>query len=173
MKVGVLRGRLLPPLHIDVRTVHVSAPAAVVYDEFTRIGGPNGWYAYDWAWRLRGWLDRRLGGPGLDRTTPYPPAPRPGDRRDLWCVLDVEPGRRLRLHALMRVPGRAELDWSVVSCGPMRCILSQTARFRPSGLSGRLYWCALLPIHRRIFQQMAHAIARRATERPSALPVTR
>lgn len=31
------------------------------------IGGDNGWFRYDWLWRLRGFMDILFGGPGLSR----------------------------------------------------------------------------------------------------------
>ena len=38
-------------------------------------------------------------------------------------------------------------------------VLHQNAYFRPRGLSGRLYWYALLPFHAFIFGNMARRIA--------------
>jgi hypothetical protein len=50
-------------------------------------------------------------------------------------------------------------------------VLHQSAYFRPKGLSGRLYWYALLPFHAFIFGNMARRIAATAELRnqmPSA-----
>jgi uncharacterized protein YbjT (DUF2867 family) len=162
----VLRDRVWPPVLSDSRALPVAAPPAAVYREFTRIGGRNGWYYLDWAWRLRGGLDRLAGGPGLDRLTPYPEALSPGDRRDFWHVLEVDAGRRLRMRALMRLPGVAELEWSVAPRLGGRSTLYQTARFRPRGPLGRVYWYGLYPMHMLIFRGMAETIARRAERAP-------
>ena len=70
----------------------------------------------------------------------------------------------MRLQALMRLPGRAELEFLVV---PRRTgsLLVQTARFAPRGPGGYLYWYGLLPIHTLVFRGMATAIVRRAAAR--------
>jgi uncharacterized protein YbjT (DUF2867 family) len=160
--LGVARDRIWPPVlqNRDVR--RTAAPPSAVYAELTRVGGPNGWYFMDWAWRLRGALDRRLGGPGLNRRLPLPPDIRSGDQRDFWQVLEAEPARRVRMRALMRVPGEAELEWSIAPGERGGSVLYQTARFRPAGAPGRLYWYGLLPIHLLIFRGMAGAIIDRA-----------
>jgi uncharacterized protein YbjT (DUF2867 family) len=157
--------QLWPPVLTDRRHVASDAAADAVYAEVTAIGGPNGWYFMDWAWRLRGVFDRWWGGPGVDRRTALPPAFRVGDRRDFWRVLEVESGQRVRLGALMRMPGTAELEWVIAARPGGGSDLYQTARFGPAGLRGRLYWYALLPVHRLIFRGMAQAIARRAGRR--------
>jgi len=157
------RDRFWPDVLTNRTILPAAAPRSAVYAEVAQIGGPNGWYYMNWAWRVRGGLDRRLGGPGIDHRTPLPLVINPGDRRDFWEVLEAEPGRHLRMRALMRIPGRAELEWSVAPRGPDGSILYQTARFRPAGVAGRLYWYALLPVHLRIFRGMARRIIERAT----------
>jgi hypothetical protein len=160
--LNIVKERVWPPVLTDRRVQPVDAPPAAVYGALARLGGPNGWYYLNWSWRLRGAIDLRLGGPGLDRHTPLPATIDVGARRDFWRVLEAEPGRRLRLRALMRVPGEAELEWTIAPrpCGRSR--LYQTARFRPRGLAGRLYWYGLLPAHLLIFRGLARAIAHRA-----------
>ena len=48
---------------------------------------------------------------------------------------------------------------------PAAPIVHQTAVFEPVGLSGLLYWYALLPVHALIFGGLLRAIARRALSR--------
>ena len=50
---------------VDERTIEIDAPAHCVFRAVCRIGGGHGWYAADWLWRLRGWMDKLAGGPGL------------------------------------------------------------------------------------------------------------
>lgn len=159
------RDRLWPPILTDRDIRRIAAPPAAVFAELAGIGGPNGWYYMDRAWQLRGAMDRRLGGPGIDRRTPLPDIINPGDRRDFWHVVEAEPGRRVRLRALMRVPGEAELEWVVTPGETGGSVLYQTARFRPRGLAGRAYWYGLLPAHLLIFRGLAGAIAARAARR--------
>ena len=47
------------------RTRQVGAPAREVYRVFTGIGGERGWFYGDWMWRVRGMVDRLLGGARL------------------------------------------------------------------------------------------------------------
>lgn len=164
----IVRDRLWSPILFDRGVQRISASPEVVYAELTGIGGPNGWYFLDRAWRLRGALDRRFGGPGLDRLTPLPVDIHPGDRRDFWQVLEAEPNRRVRLRALMRLPGEAELEWVVTPGETGGSVLYQTARFRPAGLLGRVYWYGLLPVHLIIFRGLRRAIAARAAHRARA-----
>ena len=92
-----------------------------------------------------------------------PNAPAVGDTLDFWRVEAYEPGRRLRLAAEMKVPGRAWLEFDVepVAGG---AVIHQTAVFEPVGLSGLLYRYVLLPVHTLIFGGLLRAIGRRAIE---------
>ncbi len=136
------------------------------------IGGKRGWYVMDWAWRIRGWMDRLVGGTGLRRGRRHPEDLRPGDALDFWRVLLAdEAGRRLMLFAEMKLPGEAWLEFSIEPSGDdgdggPPWVLRQTATFRPRGLLGRLYWFAVLPMHALVFGGMARSIvAREAPEK--------
>jgi hypothetical protein len=129
-----------------------------------RIGGRTGWYAYDWLWRLRGFLDLLVGGVGVRRGRPAPEDLHVGDALDFWRVEAYERGRRLRLASEMKLPGRAWLEFEVVPRDGGSTI-RQTALFDPVGLFGLLYWYGVHPLHRLVFSAMLHGIARAATER--------
>lgn len=151
----------------EMRSVHVTAPPAQVFRAFCSLGGERGWLAWTWAWRARGVADRFFGGPGLRRGRRHPEELLEGEAVDFWRVERVETGRLLRLRAEMRVPGKAWLQFEAVpEEGGTRLV--QTAFFAPEGLAGALYWYALYPIHRPIFSDLVHAIARRAQESPCA-----
>ena len=131
-------------------------PEAVL-DNIWRIGGQRGWYKTDWLWRLRGWLDRLVGGVGLRRGRRSATDLRPGDPVDFWRVLVADrAARRLLLYAEMRLPGDAWLQFEI--CPDEKksgaWCLRPTASFRPKGLAGRLYWYAMLPFHYVIFRGM-------------------
>ena len=49
------------------------APAGTPAPAIERIGGDTGWYGSDWAWQLRGILDRFVGGVGLRRGRRHTP----------------------------------------------------------------------------------------------------
>ncbi len=142
----------------DRQVVEVAAAAADVYMAFARIGGAVGYYAYDWAWRLRGFLDSLVGGVGLRRGRRHPQDLRPGEALDFWRVRRVEPGKSLLLQAEMKLPGEAWLEWRLEPSGD-KTRLVQTATFVPRGLPGRLYWYSLAPFHTLIFGTMARRIA--------------
>ncbi len=148
-------------LFLDHKEVETPAEATAVYRSFSRIGGDVGYHGYDWLWRLRGLIDVVVGGVGLRRGRRHPQDVRLEDTIDFWRVTGVEPGRRLQLSAEMRLPGDAWLEWSVEPVRDHR-LLRQTAYFRPRGLTGRLYWYALLPFHHFIFGNMARRIAAEA-----------
>jgi hypothetical protein len=126
-----------------------------------RIGGNSGWYFGTWLWRLRGVVDLLMGGVGLRRGRRDPGAPAVGDTLDFWRVEAYEPGRRLRLAAEMRLPGRAWLEFEVEPSGG-GAVIHQTAVFEPVGLPGLIYWYMLVPAHALIFGRMLRAIARHA-----------
>lgn len=150
----------------DVREIELDAPAEAVFAAVCRIGGGNGWYAADFLWRLRGALDRLVGGPGLRRGRRDPENVRYGDALDFWRVTRVEPRHLLELRAEMKLPGEAELSFEITRGrdGRGSCRLVQRARFKPRGLAGLLYWYAVLPLHGVVFSGMLEGI-RAETER--------
>jgi len=146
-------------LIIERRQMIVSASAETVYKCFTRLGGARGWLYMDWAWQLRGIVDRLCGGVGMRRGRRDPEELRIGDPLDFWRVEMVEPRWLIRLRAEMRVPGRAWLEFEVRSVHEGQALLLQTAFFEPKGLSGLLYWYALYPVHSLIFSGLIRKIA--------------
>lgn len=145
----------------EMRSRLVHAPASAVFRAFSGIGGERGWPAWEWAWIVRGAIDRIVGGPGLRRGRRHPDEILPGEALDFWRVEAAEPPRLLRLRAEMRLPGRAWLEWQTVpENGGTRLI--QTASFAPDGLLGTVYWYGLYPFHKFIFSAMVTELARRA-----------
>jgi uncharacterized protein YbjT (DUF2867 family) len=120
------------------------------------IGGANGWYYGNWLWKVRGFLDKMVGGVGLRRGRKNPTEITAGESLDFWRVLlaDKEQ-KRLLLYAEMKLPGEAWLEFKIM---PDDTVV-QTATFRPWGLLGRLYWYAVLPFHGFIFKGMLRHIA--------------
>lgn len=146
---------------VDRRQVHVAVDADRAFVPIARIGGERGWYFATWLWRIRGGVDLLMGGVGMRRGRRDPDAPAVGDTLDFWRVEAYEPGRRLRLAAEMKLPGRAWLEFDVEPADG-GAVVHQTAVFEPAGLSGLLYWYGLYPIHKVIFGGMLRALAARA-----------
>jgi len=128
-----------------------------VFKSFCSIGGENGWFGYDWLWKVRGGIDKLLGGAGVNRGRRDSETLRIGDSLDFWKVVDLVENERLLLYAQMKLPGSAWLEFKIHQGN-----LIQSAYFYPDGLSGRLYWYALVPFHHLIFANMAKKILERA-----------
>jgi hypothetical protein len=140
----------------------VTASPTHIYTVFMGLGGKRGWFYMNWAWKIRGFLDRMIGGVGLRRGRRDPDKLRIGDALDFWRVEAVEPERLLRLRAEMKVPGKAWLQFQVTPREDGQSLLSQTAFFAPRGLMGLLYWYVLYPLHGLIFSGLIDQIAQRA-----------
>ena len=149
----------------DSQSDTFSAPRNEVIDAVWSLGGDNGWPSMLWAWKLRGTIDKMIGGIGMRRGHLNAGDLKPGDALDFWRVIvaDREAGR-LSLYAEMKVPGEAWLEFKVNEHD-----LEQTATFRPKGLLGRLYWYFCLPFHLVLFPRMNRALARGWPERPKKL----
>ena len=153
----------------DVRVVPFTngeEPAAV-FAGACRIGGVNGWFRYQTLWRLRGLIDKLLGGYGLSRGRRDSGDLRIGDAIDFWKVVDIKEGKRLLLYAQMKLPGQAWLEFDVQ---PDQLV--QTAHFLPRGLLGRLYWYSIVPLHNLVFADLARAVVRRARDAAGKPPLS-
>ncbi|WP_394279869.1 SDR family oxidoreductase [Microbacterium sp.] len=141
----------------DVQTAWTPAPPERLWKIIEGIGGENGWYSSPFLWAVRGWMDRLVGGVGLQRGRRSRGRVAAGDAIDFWRVEAVEHGRFLRLRAEMKVPGLAWLELEAEPEGE-GSRYRQRAVFFPKGLAGRLYWFAVLPFHGFIFAGMASRI---------------
>lgn len=131
----------------------------IINEEYTlnriwSIGGKNGWYSYNWLWKIRGYFDKLVGGVGLRRGRTHDTYLEPGDPLDFWRVLYADREvKRLLLYAEMKLPGEAWLEFKIVNNK-----LFQRAVFRPKGIYGRLYWYSVLPFHAFIFKGMINSL---------------
>ncbi len=146
------------------RRITIDAPARAVFRAVCRVGGGHGWYVADWLWRIRGWMDVLVGGPGLRRGRRDPETVGYGEALDFWRVVGLERDRRLALRAEMRLPGEALLEFRVEPSSERKCVLRQTALFQPLGLFGLLYWYAVVPLHHVVFSGMILGIQREALQ---------
>ncbi len=149
-------------LRHDRRELKINAPPQSVFNVITSIGGENGWYFGNWLWKLRGFIDKQLGGVGLRRGRKNATTLKIGDALDFWRVADFEEGRMLLLRAEMKVWGEALLEFIVEPDGTKGSLIKQTAKYYPKGLRGLMYWYSLYPIHVYVFRGLIRAIGRRA-----------
>lgn len=146
---------------LDSRERRTHVTPEVAFTPIERIGGSNGWYYGNWLWKIRGLMDRVVGGVGLGRGRRDPDKLEKGDYLDWWRVEEIHGPRRLRLRAEMKVPGRAWLQFDVFP-EPQGSRIRQTAIFDPAGLTGLLYWYILFPVHCFVFAGMLRGIVNRA-----------
>jgi hypothetical protein len=159
---------------VDSRTVTVAVAPEQAFAPIRRIGGKTGWYYGNWLWSVRGFLDLLIGGVGVRRGRRNPESVQVGDPLDFWRVEVYEPPKRLRLHAEMKLPGRAWLEFEVTPC-EQGSEIRQTAIFDPLGLLGLLYWYGIYPLHQFVFAGMLRNIARAAMnsdKAPSPIPIS-
>ncbi|NBC56756.1 MAG: DUF2867 domain-containing protein [Bacteroidetes bacterium] len=141
---------------IDHQSKTVDDPQKTM-DKIWEIGGKRGWYYADALWKIRGFIDKILGGVGLRRGRTNISSINPGDALDFWrVILADKQEKRLLLYAEMKVPGEAWLEFYIDD----NDILHQNATFRPKGLKGRLYWYTMLPFHYFIFAGMLNRLAK-------------
>lgn len=143
----------------DNQTFPITISLEEVLERVWSIGGRRGWYTMNWAWSLRGFIDKLLGGIGLNRGRRNEYTLDAGDSIDFWRVLiaDKEKGH-LILYAEMKLPGEAWLEFQINRESKK---LQQIATFRPKGFWGRFYWYISLPLHYLLFKKMAKNLAQK------------
>ena len=138
----------------DLKWREITGDLTGVMANIWSIGGEKGWYYGNRLWKVRGMMDKFVGGVGLRRGRRDSMQLLPGDALDFWRVLIADKeNKRLLLFAEMKVPGEAWLEFKIMKKDNKQ-YLRQTATFRPKGLWGRLYWYSVLPFHYFIFNGM-------------------
>jgi hypothetical protein len=167
LAAGTLSPRLFDAIQVpehgvltDSRVVPLTGARDEVITRIWGIGGTTGWPSMNWAWGLRGMVDKLVGGIGIRRGRRHPDELNAGDALDFWRVLLADrPKGRLILYAEMKLPGEAWLEFCIEEKPGDGEALRQTATFRPQGLLGRLYWLVVLPFHWLLFPRMARNLA--------------
>jgi len=154
---------------VERRQRRIAAPPELVFAEIERLGGAAGWPYANLLWRIRGLMDRAIGGVGMRLGRRDPNHLRVGDALDFWRVEEIRRPDLLRLRAEMKVPGRAWLQYEVMP-DEAGSRLVQTAFFEPKGLPGLAYWYALYPVHGLIFRGSVRVLAERAIRRGGGPP---
>lgn len=141
----------------DIQRVPITIPFDTVKRNIWTLGGSHGWPSLNWAWELRGLVDKLFGGVGMNRGRRNQEQLVTGDSIDFWrVILASEDPVHLILYSEMKLPGEAWLEFSINTKNQE---LIQTATFRPKGVGGRLYWYSMYPFHWIIFHKMAKVIA--------------
>ena len=146
---------------VERREIVTSASEEALMKTICSVGGDNGWFAFNWLWAIRGFVDKLLGGVGLRRGRRHPTDLRVGDTVDFFKVTSITENR-LQLLAEMRVPGHAWLEWNVKKMENGDSLVTQQALFVPKGVLGRAYWYVLLLPHIVIFSRMLNNLVEKA-----------
>jgi uncharacterized protein YbjT (DUF2867 family) len=154
----------IDPSHLfqDVQSANAEVAPDYLFAVVSSLGGTRGWLYADWLWRLRGFIDKQLGGVGLRRGRRHPTHLNIGEVLDFWRVEEYIHNKKLILRAEMIVWGYAWLEFLIEPIGPYMSRLIQTARYYPRGLTGYLYWYVVYPIHVLVFRGMVKAIVKEA-----------
>ena len=146
---------------IEGRQVRLQVRPAAAYRAVAGLGGRHGWLYLDILWKLRGSIDRLVGGPGLRGRSAGDDLIE-GDVLDFYRVEALKRDRLVRLRAELKAPGQGWMEWRIQPNPEGDVSLSQIAYFAPKGLPGFLYWYLLLPFHRLVFVGLLKALTRRA-----------
>jgi uncharacterized protein YbjT (DUF2867 family) len=149
---------------IETRQKTVLSKPAQVYESFLQLGGKNGW-PLNMAWRLRAAIDKVAGGVGMRRSRRKKRDLELGDTVDFFRVVKIEPESMIRLHVEMKLPGNGWLQFEAQAIDENRTAIIQTALFAPRGLLGLIYWYALHPFHKLIFDRMIKELAAKSERR--------
>jgi uncharacterized protein YbjT (DUF2867 family) len=158
----------------DRRSIEINASAEVVFHVLCQLGGENGYFGSTMLWRLRGILDRLVGGPGLSRGRRSRDRVAYGDALDFWRVTRIEENRALELRAEMKLPGVAKLVFEIEDSPetPGVAVLTQTATFLPRGILGHMYWLGVTPFHGPVFNGMLQGIRKQALSDGAGAEIT-
>ena len=118
---------------VERRQRTIAAPPEHVFAEIERLGGDAGWPYANLLWRIRGLMDRAVGGVGMRLGRRDPDHLRVGDALDFWRVEEVRRPALLRLRAEMKVPGRAWLQYEVSRDGRRAAAWSRRPSSSPRG----------------------------------------
>jgi hypothetical protein len=145
----------------DYRMLETELSPDQLFAQVLEIGGKNGYgRSVDALWRLRGGIDRAIGGTGLRRGRPTARSLAVGDPLDFWRVKELDrEGRRLVLIAEMYVPGTALLDLRVEELDSGGARLHQLATLSRENILSSVYWYTIAPLHGVVFQRLMQHIA--------------
>ena len=136
-----------------------------IFKEVQQIGSKkSGYWSPFWLWKIRGYIDKFFGGPGVgNKNLINRNDLHIGDRIDFWTIeniIDNPTLKELRLIAEMKTPGKAWLQFKIVKNNDIKnsYLFYLRAYFEPQGILGYLYWYSLYIVHKFIFKTMIKKI---------------
>ncbi len=158
LKLHELKGK---PAYTTSCSIQTQKRTDLLFKALCNVGGKEGWFQNNWMWRLRGMIDRIMGGVGSSRGRRSYASLKINDVIDFWRIEDLQENRRLLLRAEMLLPGKAWLEFQIKDLQGTRS-LGLTAYYDTKSLWGKLYWYACLPFHFIIFKKLLVNIAARS-----------
>jgi len=149
------------PAYSTFSSLLTSKSASSIFKSLCNVGGREGWFQNNWLWRLRGLLDRLIGGVGTSRGRRSHTTLKINDVIDFWRIEDLQAGKRLLLRSEMKLPGKAWLEFEIIESQGQRQ-LSLMAHYDTKSVWGKLYWYACLPFHNIIFKKLLMDIEARS-----------
>jgi len=139
---------------VEEHSKDIPASPEAVFHAVCRIGGSHGWVHANLLWKIRGFIDRVLGGVGLNRGRRDPNDLRVGDSVDFWRVEKLELNRELLLRAELISPGLSWLQFALQPSENGHTRLTLRAHFIPNPVWGQVYWTLMSKFHTYIFTGM-------------------
>lgn len=139
---------------VEEHSIEIPADPEKVFETLCRIGGPHGWVHGNFLWKIRGFIDRLLGGVGLQRGRRDPENLRIGDSVDFWRVEKLDLNKELLLRAELISPGLSWLQFELYPGENGNTRLALRAHFIPDPFWGHMYWFVMSKFHTYIFKGM-------------------
>jgi uncharacterized protein YbjT (DUF2867 family) len=149
---------------IDEHSIEIPADSETVFQLITQIGGKHGWLQGNFLWRIRGLVDRLVGGVGLQRGRRDPANLRVGDSLDFWRVEKLELNKELLLRGELISPGLSWLQFLLTPGSNHSTQLTLKAHFIPKPFWGQIYWFLMSKFHTYIFKGMLAHFNQKATD---------
>lgn len=154
MKLEEMKGN---PDYVSEYFLDSQKRSADLFQTICKIGGREGWFYYNWMWRMRGYMDRIILGVGSSRGRKNKEKLTINDVIDFWRVEDIRQNHFLLLRAEMKMPGKAWLRFGIDQKHD-RNVLSVKAIFYTKTIWGRIYWYIFLPFHYFLFKALIKQI---------------
>ncbi len=151
----------VPAKYLTSYSIQTDKDTSSLFASICNLGGKSGWFANNWMWKLRGYIDQIFMGVGTSRGRRSDYTLRINDVIDFWRVEDMVMNKSIILRAEMILPGKLWLEFIVQSASDKN-LLSVTVYFQPRNRKGDLFWYNHLPFHYVIFKKLIQQIEKRS-----------
>jgi len=139
-------------------------PVNKLFNILMDVGSDKGWYYANWLWKFRGFIDRLIGGIGYRKGRSNEKEININDQIDFWRVEEYRQFEIIRLRAEMKIFGFGWLELKTFVTGDNCSRLKISSFYYPRGVFGYIYWLITYPFHIIVFNGMARAITKKASQ---------